>query len=248
MKIFILSVICLFVFGGCAEGNLGWGFGSGSQSAGHNRLITLSEREVKLYAFKSPLNEAGDWRQTYDHFKTHKTYFEDESYGISLNWVGFSTRYNLHQKKPRIGSLYNDANVYQNVYLDLYLNALTGKISLEEAHTAYFSAFYPSSTVLFQEQRKVKGVQCMQTKAMYNKEYLVELQCPVFFRHTFGTITYLMHTMGGGNTINDIDQNMTDFNHMIDTLEFIEPPSQKIPEGFSLDEQFKRIQEPNWQL
>lgn len=39
-----------------------------------------------------------------------------------------------------------------------------------------------------------------------------------------------------------------DFQHLKDTLEFIEPPSQKIPDGFSLDEQFKRIQEPNWQL
>jgi hypothetical protein len=247
MKLISFVLLLTLYLTGCAEGNLGYGFGHGSGSAGHNKDVVLKSNKIKIYRFNSPTNTDAEWRQYTSLFDFQSSY--DEGYGISQNWLALSNAFTRTPRKFRQADpIGQGLTAFPDAHLLGYLNALTGKISLEEAHTAYFSAFYPNSTVLSQEQRKVNGVQCMQTKAMYNKEYLVELQCPVFFRHTFGTMTYLMYTMGGGNKIDLIDNNMADFNHMINTLEFIEPPSQKIPDGFSLDEQFKRIQEPNWQL
>ena len=237
----------MFVLGGCAEGNLGWGAGQSKGAIGNDISITFSEKDTKLYGFKSPAKGMGDWRVVSERFKSNTT-FDNASYYISQNWIALSSRFIKSSGKMRLADPINSEHTIESSYLSEYLAALKSKQTFSEAHTAYFSAFYPNSTVLSQEQRSVKGIKCMQTKAIYNKEYLVELQCPVFFRNTFGTITYLMHTMGGGNTVDLIDQNIPAFNHMVDTLEFIEPPSQKMPEGFSLDEQFKRIQEPNWKL
>ncbi|MDO8416725.1 MAG: hypothetical protein Q7S87_11010 [Agitococcus sp.] len=247
MKLLSFVLLLTLYLTGCAEGNLGYGFGHGSGSAGHNNDVVLKSNKIKIYQFKSPVNTGAVWRQPTSFFDFQSSY--DEGYYISQNWVALSNAFTRTPRKLRdVDPIGQGLTAFPDAHLLGYLNALTGKVSLEKAHTAYFSAFYPNSTILSQEQKSVKGINCMQTKAIYNKEYLVELQCPVFFRNTFGTITYLMHTMGGGNTVDLIDQNIPAFNHMVDTLEFIEPPSQKIPDGFSLDEQFKRIQEPNWKL
>lgn len=287
MKGFLQVTIFAFLLGGCAEANLGYGFGSGSGSADSNKPITIKEQQVKLYTFNSPLNPSGDWREQYVNFEMFKKEFNNEAYFISQNWVELSSRFFKTPRKIRYADPTGKRHI-PDAHLSGYLNALAGKVSLEKAHTAYFSAFYPNSTVLSQEQRSVKGIKCMQTKAMYEGKSLVELQCPVFFRNTFGTITYMlaMNTTGiwdnglkfedlitqygneKGMEIYDrlhpisrqmrdagvkdassyIDYYMPAFEHIVETTEFIEPPSQKIPEGFSLDEQFKRIQEPNWKL
>ena len=161
-------------------------------------------------------------------------------------------------------------------------------MSLEAAHTQYFNTFYSGAKIINQHRRMVDGVECMQTKAIYKDRALVELQCPVFFRNTFGVVRYIIYMNTSGNWNNGlkldelitkygnekgrevydrlhpisrvmrdagvkdassyIDYYMPAFNHIVDTLEFVEPVSQKVPAGFSLDEQFKRMQDPNWKL
>jgi hypothetical protein len=244
-RLFIIALITVYLTG-CAEANLGYGFGKGSGSAGSNKNVVVKSNNIKIYRFTSPLNQGAVWRQSTSIFDFESAY--DEGYGIRQNWVELSNAFVRTPRKYRDADPISEPSVSLDSGLESYLTALQGKTTLAAAHTAYFTTFYPNSTILTQHARTVKGLQCMQTKAVYNKEYLVELQCPVFFRNTFGTITYLMHTMGGGNEVDLIDKNMPSFNHIIDTIEFIEPVSQTVPAGYSLDEQFERIQDPKWKL
>lgn len=265
----ILIIMVMLTLTSCAEMNLGYGLGKGSGSAGENELIVIKLKGTALYRFRSPLNPQTDWRKTYDIFDMK----EQTGFFISQIWVGLSQGFDKERLKYR---MLDPLTTYEESLksdidsgLEFYLTALQGKTTLAQAHTAYFSAFYPNAKVLEQAQRSIKNIQCMQTKAIYKGRYLIELQCPVFFRKTFGTMTYLMNTTtdmsfyferpkyARPNALNDtgansyaeyFDYHMPAFNHVVDTLEFIEPVSQTVPAGFSLDEQFQRMQNPKWKL
>jgi hypothetical protein len=103
--------------------------------------------------------------------------------------------------------------------------------------------------------KKIKSVDCKYSvvKGIYNPG--IQLICPVFFRNTFGLV-WLSFSATNGNfkgTLEDLEERIKKmeplFEHMVNNLEFVEPVTQKVPEGFSLEEQFKRMKNnPDWKL
>lgn len=68
------------------------------------------------------------------------------------------------------------------------------------------------------------------------------IECPGFFRNTFGVLQITMRVSADSldHAKSIFFKREVDFNKSVDSFEFLSPFSQKIPSGFSLDDQLKR--------
>lgn len=194
---------------------------------------------VRLFKVKSP---NPDW----DTMRT--TILKRNGKNEPLIFMDSSSNKN---KNPRLYLYYYFDYGYNRDLYKYSMNFLSGNESdLINHHVSYSEkngGNYQAAGVIY-----LNGMKCLKgrdkDKLGINRgtRYVVSIRCPGFFRKTYGTI---MVSLTVDDVNNRFDMSLEDaykeaeekINYSISTFKLIEPFSQKIPKGYSIDEQISRI-------
>lgn len=274
-KIIYFFLLALFLVS-CAEIN-GYGWGSGNDRRGKDELrrIYSDGDDTLLFSSRMPLKGQGEWMYSYSSSeKRSKKWGKPrwESVFAERDHVMIVFGFGAYRNNIiRVGENYAEKIEFSSNGLELYLDGLKNRDNLLKMHREVVENFYKEVKGLTITERKLKDVICFQSEGLYDRSMFFEIKCPVFYRNTLGVMSYLLYSdplaseesdkkeqeiLKGSSHISSnqrvrlaYQKGVLAINHIFNTTEFVEPVTQKIPEGFSLEEQFNRMKNnPDWKL
>lgn len=243
MNIFNMMVLLLFVLTSCAEMPPKQKY----FEEGRNYPHIIKKGNIDLFKLKSPSSDL-KWL-----IYVSSTLPDDDS-------IELLTHYSLADNYLS-GSVDTRADQLSDFYLGLQSIQKLVEVASKSIKTQSANADIQAQLLL------AGGVNCVLISVLDKESFSYDysgssfnvsnnierrqLICPVFIRDTLvlAKVTLAIKYRSSNKLADDARVKiLSDFMHVVNSLEFIEPVTQKVPDGFLLDEQLKRMHDPKWKF